>query len=659
MLSYMQRRYVRFLLYAIVILFVVMAIVSQVNNWWLVFPFFILAGATLVVLIIAEFKLNKQIQQTTNMLASRVQKAEQRAVSEMPLGLLIYNEESQVEWMNAYMRKYFDYEEVIGLTLNNEESDLWRIIQNATTDNTQTIQWNNQYFEVTVNKNERFLYLQDANELEGLVQENEENQIVIGVIFLDNYDEWTQGMDDRRRGALNNIVTSTLGQWARTHAIFLKRMSSERYTVVMRYSTLVELEQNKFGILDVIREKTSKKNIPLTLSIGLAYNDPDLTLLAELSQSSLDLALGRGGDQVVIKQPEAKVRFYGGKTNPMEKRTRVRARVISQALQELISQSDNVVVVGHRFPDMDVIGSCLGIRKIAEMNGKDAYVVVDTEMLNDDVQRLMSEIDKNTDVTRNIISPQKVKNHITKKTLLVVVDTHNPAMVEANELLDMIDQCVIIDHHRRSEHFIEHPNPVLVYIEPYASSTAELITELFEYQPTGTSISAIEATAMLAGIVVDTKNFTLRTGSRTFDAASYLRSLGADTVLVQQFLKENLDTFVKRNRLVETMSFYHDGMAITMGPDDVPYNNVLAAQAADRMLGMEGVEASFVLFRREDDRVGISARSLGEINVQIIMEMLDGGGHLSNAATQIADVSCEEAEVRLKEAIDAYWKGEE
>lgn len=403
MLSYMQRRYVRFLLYAIVILFVVMAIVSQVNNWWLVFPFFILAGATLVVLIIAEFKLNKQIQQTTNMLASRVQKAEQRAVSEMPLGLLIYNEESQVEWMNAYMRKYFDYEEVIGLTLNNEESDLWRIIQNATTDNTQTIQWNNQYFEVTVNKNERFLYLQDANELEGLVQENEENQIVIGVIFLDNYDEWTQGMDDRRRGALNNIVTSTLGQWARTHAIFLKRMSSERYTVVMRYSTLVELEQNKFAILDVIREKTSKKNIPLTLSIGLAYNDPDLTLLAELSQSSLDLALGRGGDQVVIKQPEEKVRFYGGKTNPMEKRTRVRARVISQALQELISQSDNVVVVGHRFPDMDVIGSCLGIRKIAEMNGKDAYVVVDTEMLNDDVQRLMSEIDKNTDVTRNII----------------------------------------------------------------------------------------------------------------------------------------------------------------------------------------------------------------------------------------------------------------
>lgn len=367
MLSYMQRRYVRFLLYAIVILFVVMAIVSQVNNWWLVFPFFILAGATLVVLIIAEFKLNKQIQQTTNMLASRVQKAEQRAVSEMPLGLLIYNEESQVEWMNAYMRKYFDYEEVIGLTLNNEESDLWRIIQNATTDNTQTIQWNNQYFEVTVNKNERFLYLQDANELEGLVQENEENQIVIGVIFLDNYDEWTQGMDDRRRGALNNIVTSTLGQWARTHAIFLKRMSSERYTVVMRYSTLVELEQNKFAILDVIREKTSKKNIPLTLSIGLAYNDSDLTLLAELSQSSLDLALGRGGDQVVIKQPEAKVRFYGGKTNPMEKRTRVRARVISQALQELISQSDNVVVVGHRFPDMDVIGSCLGIRKIVEV----------------------------------------------------------------------------------------------------------------------------------------------------------------------------------------------------------------------------------------------------------------------------------------------------
>lgn len=657
--SYKQRRDLRFLIYIVVIVFVVLAILSEIYHWWLVFPFLIVAASVLVILIFAELRLNRKIKQTTDELTQRVHTAEQQAVSDMPLGLIMYNQAAEIEWLNDYMARYFKNEQILGSSLRDEETELWDFIQAAPAKQTQTIFWHNQYFELTVNKVDRIVYLQNTNKLEDLVQENEDSQIVIGVIFLDNYDEWTQGMDDRRRGALNNIVTSTLGQWSRTHAIFLKRMSSERYTVVMRHSTLEELEKTKFAILDTIREKTSKKNIPLTLSIGLAYNDADLTVLAELSQSSLDLALGRGGDQVVIKQPEGKVRFYGGKTNPMEKRTRVRARVISQALQELISQSDNVVVVGHRFPDMDVIGSCLGIRKIAEMNGKDAYVVVDTEMLNDDVQRLMSEIDKNTDVTRNLISPQKVKNHITKNTLLVVVDTHNPAMVEANELLELIDQCVIIDHHRRSENFITHPNPVLVYIEPYASSTAELITELFEYQPSGTSISAIEATAMLAGIVVDTKNFTLRTGSRTFDAASYLRSLGADTVLVQQFLKENLDTFIKRNRLIETMNFYHEDMAITSGPDDAPYNNVLAAQAADRMLGMEGVGASFVIFKREDGRIGISARSLGEINVQIIMEMLGGGGHLSNAATQIEESSVLEAENRLKEAIDAYWKGEE
>ncbi|EFR95367.1 DHH subfamily 1 protein, partial [Listeria innocua FSL J1-023] len=243
-----------------------------------------------------------------------------------------------------------------------------------------------------------------------------------------------------------------------------------------------------------------------------------------------------------------------------------------------------------------------------------------------------------------------------EKSLLVVVDTHKPSMVINKELLDSATNVVVVDHHRRSEEFVG--NPVLVYIEPYASSTAELITELFEYQPDLEQVGKIEATALLSGIVVDTKNFTLRTGSRTFDAASYLRSLGADTILVQQFLKEDITTFTQRSRLVESLEIYHDGMAIATGHEDEEFGTVIAAQAADTMLSMEGVQASFVITLRPDKLIGISARSLGQINVQVIMEKLGGGGHLSNAATQLKDVTIAEAEKQLISAIDAYWKGE-
>ncbi|NVY53265.1 DHH family phosphoesterase [Listeria monocytogenes] len=476
------------------------------------------------------------------------------------------------------------------------------------------------------------------------------------VIFLDNYDEWAQGMDDRRRSALNNLVTSMLTNWAREHRIYLKRISTDRFMAFLTEEMLKRLEEEKFQILDRIRERTSKQNIPLTLSIGIGYKEDDLIQLADLAQSSLDLALGRGGDQVVIKQPEGKVRFYGGKTNPMEKRTRVRARVISQALQELITQSDQVFVMGHRYPDMDVIGSSLGVMRIAEMNDRNAYVVVEPGKMSPDVKRLMNEIEEYPNVIKNIVTPQVALENITEKSLLVVVDTHKPSMVINKELLDSATNVVVVDHHRRSEEFVG--SPVLVYIEPYASSTAELITELFEYQPDLEQVGKIEATALLSGIVVDTKNFTLRTGSRTFDAASYLRSLGADTILVQQFLKEDITTFTQRSRLVESLEIYHDGMAIATGHEDEEFGTVIAAQAADTMLSMEGVQASFVITLRPDKLIGISARSLGQINVQVIMEKLGGGGHLSNAATQLKDVTIAEAEKQLISAIDAYWKGE-
>ena len=279
---------------------------------------------------------------------------------------------------------------------------------------------------------------------------------------------------------------------------------------------------------------------------------------------------------------------------------------------------------------------------------------LDLNQLDNSVRRLMAEIKNNPELFARFISPDEALEMMTDETLLVVVDTHKPSMVIDERVLNKIDKVVLIDHHRRGEEFIE--NPLLVYMEPYASSTAELVTELLEYQPKGSKIDMLESTALLAGIIVDTKSFTLRTGSRTFDAASYLRARGADTVLVQKFLKEDIDTFIERAELIKEVSFYKQGIAIATAKDSMIHNQVLIAQAADTLLTMDGVAASFVLAKRSEDTIGISARSLGDINVQIIMEALDGGGHLTNAAAQQV-CAIEEAEIRLLEAIDEYLEG--
>ena len=420
-------------------------------------------------------------------------------------------------------------------------------------------------------------------------------------------------------------------------------------------SILQLLEKGKFTILDEVRETTSKQNVPLTLSIGVGTGVSSLPELGTQAQSSLDLALGRGGDQVAIKQPNGKVKFYGGKTNPVEKRTRVRARVISHALKELVVESDKVLIMGHRNPDMDAIGAAIGILKVAQMNKREGYIVYNKNEIDTGVQRLMEEIKQNEDMYNRFISPEQAYEIATDDTLLVVVDTHKPSMVIDERLLNRIENVIVIDHHRRGEEFIK--NPLLVYMEPYASSTAELVTELLEYQPKNGKIQMLEATALLAGIIVDTKSFTLRTGARTFDAASYLRSHGADTVLVQRFLKEDINTYIKRAKIIENVYFYRDGIVISKGKEDVYCDHVLIAQAADTLLTMDGVIASFVISKKTDQSIGISARSLGEINVQVIMEKLEGGGHLTNAATQLYDVSLDEAEDLLSNALDEYLEG--
>ncbi|MEK5269199.1 DHH family phosphoesterase [Heyndrickxia coagulans] len=651
--SYYNKRLMRYPLYGLIAVSLILLGIIFFYHWWITAAGIVVLGALFYCAFYVEQRSNEEIERYISNLSYRVKRVGEEALMEMPIGIMLYNEDYIIEWTNPFMASCFNEDTLVGRSLYDVAEVLLPLIKQEM--HSETISLNERKYRVVLKLEERLLYFFDITEQAEVEQLYEDERTVIAIIYLDNYDEVTQGMDDQSVSNLNSLVTSILNKWTMEFGLFFKRISSDKFIAVFNERILHELEDNKFSILDEVREATAKQNVALTLSIGVGAGVPSLPELGELAQSSLDIALGRGGDQVAIRQANGKVKFYGGKTNPVEKRTRVRARVISHALRELMMERDKVMILGHKFPDMDAVGAAVGIRKVAEINQKDGYIILNPSETDTSVKRLLEEIKQYPDLYARFITPDEALEMATDDTLLVVVDTHKPSLVIDERIVRRIENVVVIDHHRRGEDFIK--NPLLVYMEPYASSTSELVTELMEYQPKNGKINMLEATALLAGIIVDTKSFTLRTGSRTFDAASYLRAQGADTVLVQKFLKEDLRSYIQRARLVETVKFPLNGIAVAKGKNDTIYSPVLIAQAADTILTMNGVDASFVVGRRSENEVGISARSLGSVNVQIIMEALDGGGHLSNAAAQLKNITVDEAEEKLIQVIEEYMEG--
>lgn len=582
-----------------------------------------------------------------NHLVYQIKQGQQEALLEMPVGLIMLNQRQEVEWINPYMARYFPLKRVVGKSLAEVDEELAQLVQQHADDTKpQVVTWRDRQFDFLVQKRHRVIYLMDVTKYEQISKRFKQEQIFLGNIYLDNYDELIQGMNDSNVSNLHNYVTSEISKWAQENQLLMKVIDDDNYLIIGHRSALQELERKKFKILDIIRENTSQQNSPVTLSVGISYGENNLIKLADTAQENLDLALGRGGDQVVVRAQDQPARFYGGKTNPMEKRTRVRARMISQALKELIDQADQLFVMGHKKPDMDSLGACLGIRRIAEMNGKECWIVVDDEQQHSDIQRLMREVDNYQNIKDHIISPSEALEKATANSLLVMVDHAKESITISPALYDQLqNRLVIIDHHRRGEEFPE--NPLLVYIEPYASSTCELITEMFEYQPReGKGLNKLEATTMLTGIQIDTKSFTKSAGTRTFDAASYLRSAGADGMMIQSFMKEDSQSFMQRNHLLARAEI-NDQIAICAGEEDRYYDSVTAAQAADMLLQISNVDASFVITKRSDGGVGVSARSMGDFNVQVVMEKMGGGGHLANAATQISGKTVAEVKQEL------------
>ena len=624
------------------------AIVGTILAW---FVNWIVGIIWLILVIIALIVIFKTLQglseQTTHYienLSYRINRGEQESIIQMPLGVILCTDEGEIEWVNPYIQQLLGNEAIVGSDLQQVSEQLAEIVSLWPDEEKRVteLEWLGHVFQLQVQPELNAVYLMDCTTAAQVTADFEDHKLFLGIVSLDNYDEVTEGMSDAEASTLRTYVTKTLSDWMTDHEIYARRLSVDRYLLIGYRSALEKAENDKFNLLKAIRESTSVQNAQITLSIGIAYNEMAIDTLAENAQANLDLALGRGGDQVVVKSSTGSARFYGGNTNPMAKRTRVRARVISQALADLFDQADQVFVMGHKRPDMDSFGGALGVRRLAEMLGKPAWVVYEeTGREHSDIGLLLEQMSEDVADENALLTPNEVLTQMTDQSLLVLVDHSKPSLSESQEVYEALkDRVVIIDHHRRGEEFPEEPQ--LVYVESYASSTSELVTELFEYQPRrAQGLRRLEATAMLAGIQIDTKSFTLRSGTRTFDAASYLRAVGADGNLLQDFMKETVDSYRNRAHLIERARI-HGSVAIAVGEDDAQYDSVVAAQAADSLLQMIGVTSSYVITRRDNDTVAVSARSTGIVSVQLVMEAMGGGGHLSNAATQVKDTSTEE-----------------
>lgn len=636
--------------FAILIMLVILA--------WYTWLFALLGLIVFVIIAFFLLRLEKsvthELEQYISTLSHRVKKAGEEVLSELPIGLILYNEEQQIEWHNKYFLQLVgvDKDSLIGYKVNSIIPKLASFLDEGAEKPEGTIRHEELTLQVIHRVEERLVYIQDQTEYYQLQLKHRREKNVFMHVHLDNIEEVTKGLDEQERTFLVSNVIKTINEWANQFGIYLQRTNADKFFGIMNEQALRELEENRFDILDRVRELTERNRLPVTLSIGVGAGVESLTELGKFASSSLDLALGRGGDQAAVKRSSGKIAFYGGKSNAVEKRTRVRARVIAHALREIIKESRQVFIMGHLDPDLDSIGSAIGVLNIVRANKKEGFIILDREQEIAGLAQLLDYIANEPGLQEAFISPTQAIERSTQDSLLIIVDTHKPSMVIEPKLLESIAGRVVIDHHRRGEEFIEEP--LLVYLEPYASSTSELVTELLEYQSEPIEMKPIEATAMLAGIVVDTKSFALRTGSRTFEAASYLRHHGADTILVQKLLKEDLAQFKKRARIVESASLYRGKFAIAIGNEEEQYEPILLAQAADTLLTMKDVVASFVVGQRNNGLITISARSLGDVNVQVLMEKMDGGGHLTNAATQLKDMTVEDAVQWLKDVLDDH-----
>lgn len=491
-------------------------------------------------------------------------------------------------------------------------------------------------------------YWMDVTDTEEMRRTLELTRPVVAILMVDNYEDLMKATPEGKRSAVRAMLEEKLSQWSAGSEGMMLKYDRDRYLFVFEEKSFSDFAAKRFDVLDAVREVVAGEGVAATLSIGVGRDADSFEALFKNASVALEMALSRGGDQAVVKD-KLNFEFYGGRSKATEKRTKVKSRVMANALAELIDEAKQVYVMGHSYADMDALGAAAGVCAIVRKRGKKCRIVIDTE--NNAAHPVLRRLQALPEYQGAFLSGDDAFLRVQPETLLVVVDTNRPGSVESEPLLDACNRVAVIDHHRRGSSYID--KMALNYHEPYASSASELVTELLQYLIEPGDLLKAESEALLAGIVLDTKNFTNRTGGRTFEAAAYLRRAGADTADVQRMFQSDLQSMISRYDIIRRAELYHGDIAIAAL--DQECDRVIAAKAADEMLTLQGVRASFVLYRK-DDGIYISARSLGEINVQVLVETLGGGGNSTTAGGQCSGMTVAEAKATLLRAIDKYFE---
>ena len=595
-------------------------------------------------------KKGESMRAYTEHIVQAVDKTISYSIANHPLPLCMIDSEGMFLWYNTkFSDIYQDIDvsvgifKLTGLRASEFFSDdsIEKSVQ--VSHNGKTFKILSSYLDGNIN-NSAVLYWVDVTNYELLKTLYKDEKVCVAYVNVDNYDDLIASSPDERKSIIAAEIEKTIRQWAVKMTASVTRFRAGQYFIILEHKQFEKLEATKFSILDEVREIETDADFPASLSIGIGVGGKTLQQSDEYAAAALDLALGRGGDQAVVKKV-SKIEYYGGRLQTVEKRNKGKSRIMAHALKQLIDQSNQVIIMGHRKPDMDSFGSAVGISRIAKNRNKPVYIILNS--FNESLQEMYNRAVASENY--HFIKNEDAMQIADKDTLLVIVDTHRTNLVECPELLSVTDKLVVIDHHRKTEEYID--NATLTYMEAYASSASELVTEILQYVGDKKDIDKLEAEVLLAGITVDTNRFSIKTGVRTFEAASWLRRMGADTANVRQFFQTDLDSIKQRSRIVAGSWMPTPGVALAKCEGRHLDVQVINSRAADEMLNIKGVKASFVVGENEEGITVISARSLGEINVQTIMEKLGGGGNLTKAGAQL-QMPVDETLAKLEELIE-------
>ena len=649
----------------LVIIFVLLVVICIYN------PKFIIPAILIFALILgytyfANNKRKSEISQHLQDLTLNVNQAAKNSLIYSPIPLIIVETDGNIVWRSTKFVSEFaniDINNYLTELLENINLEIQERKDKKDKSIVRNLKIDNKEYKILGEfvksgsrerkKQEKYmmiLYFLDETENIKLQREYKDSKACVGIIMIDNYEETIQQIEIDERPQIIAEIEKSIYEWANEYEGIVVKSDRDRFVYLFEQRYLEKIKESKFNILDTIKEINTSTKVQLTLSIAISNEGETGKEKYQSALNTMDVVLGRGGDQAAIRE-NGKYNFFGGRVEEVERRTKVKARIVAHALEELIKENNQVLIMGHINPDIDALGSAIGMYRLATNLGKEAYIVANTDTMA--LGPVKASLDEENEFEGVIINKEIAEEKITDKTLLIIVDTHKSSYVEDPGLLEKTNQIAIIDHHRRSPDFIQ--KSILTFHEVYASSAAELVTELLQYTNTQVDLSKIEAEVLYAGIMMDTKNFTFKTGVRTFEAAAYLRKCGVDIIRVKKWFQSDLETYTKITEIIKTTELINDTIGIAVYESEDKEANIICAKSADELLTIGNITASFVL-GNDGEKITISGRSIGDINVQLILEKMGGGGHITLAGAQIEGMTIEQVKEELKQRISEYFE---